>query len=633
MNVFDLFAKISIDTRDYEEGIDGAKNKSTTFFDVLKANLTSQAIIGGVKKISSAFADLGKSAINAYADYEQLTGGVETLFKTSSDIVMQYADNAYKTAGLSANNYMETVTSFSASLLQSLGGDTEKAAQTADLAITDMADNANKMGTAMESIQNAYQGFAKQNYTMLDNLKLGYGGTKEEMARLLEDAAKLKGLSGVDAAIYANKGVNGDLASIIDAIHTIQTEMGITGTTALEASSTIQGSIASMKAAWANFIGGMADPDQDFDALLGGLVDSVVTVGDNLLPRIQMLLPRLLDGLTQLASNILPYIPPTLQTLLPALIDGATSLISGLVDVLPDILTTAINAVPQLIESAGELITVLANGIAKSLPELIPTIVDVVLQIVETLIDNVDMLVDAAIAITVALAEGLINALPRLIEKAPVIVSKLVTAIVENVPKLLTAAWELIKSLATGLIENLPEIGKAALEIVNTLAQGIADLWESIKDVGKNIVMGIWDGISAMATWIKEKVTGFFGGIVDGVKGFLGIHSPSTVFADVGKNMALGLGEGWDDEFSSIKKGITSGLDFGTANVDFAASGLGVSSAGIVNGLSSGFDTERATGPFIINLSTGDGQKLATWLLPELIGRAKANGTPIVNPA
>lgn len=211
--------------------------------------------------------------------------------------------------------------------------------------------------------------------------------------------------------------------------------------------------------------------------------------------------------------------------------------------------------------------------------------------------------------------------------------SKLVTAIVENVPKLLTAAWELIKSLATGLIENLPEIGKAALEIVNTLAQGIADLWESIKDVGKNIVMGIWDGIAAMATWIKEKVTGFFGGIVDGVKGFLGIHSPSTVFADVGKNMALGLGEGWDDEFSSIKKGITSGLDFGTANVDFAASGLGVSSAGIVNGLSSGFDTERATGPCIINLSTGDGQKLATWLLPELIGRAKANGTPIVNPA
>ena len=517
---------------------------------------------------------------------------------------------------------METVTSFSASLLQSLGGDTEKAAQTADLAITDMADNANKMGTAMESIQNAYQGFAKQNYTMLDNLKLGYGGTKEEMQRLLDDAEKLSGKK-FDLSSYAD---------IVEAIHVVQTEMGITGTTALEASSTIQGSIASMKA-WTNFIVGMADPEQDFDALLGGLVDSVVTVGDNLLPRIQMLLPRLADGLTQLVSNLIPYIPPTLQTLLPALIDGAASLISGLVDVLPDILTTAINAVPQLIESAGEIITVLASGIAKSLPELIPTIVDVVLQIVETLIDNVDLLVDAAIAITVALAEGLINALPRLIEKAPVIVSKLVTAIVENVPKLLTAAWELIKSLATGLIENLPEIGKAALEIVNTLAQGIADLWESIKDVGKNIVMGIWDGIAAMATWIKEKVTGFLGGIVDGVKGFLGIHSPSTVFADVGKNMALGLGEGWDDEFSSIKKGITSGLDFGTANVDFAASGLGVSSAGIVNGLSSGFDMERATGPCIINLSTGDGQKLATWLLPELIGRAKANGTPIVNPA
>lgn len=625
MNVFDLFAKISLDTGDYEQELGEAGEKTSSFAGKLKGGLATAAKVGvaALTAAAAGIAALTKVSIEGYADHEQLAGGVDTLFKDTSDKVQEYAANAYKTAGLSANEYMETVTSFSASLLQSLGGDTEKAAQTADLAITDMADNANKMGTAMESIQNAYQGFAKQNYTMLDNLKLGYGGTKEEMQRLLDDAEKLSGKK-FDLSSYAD---------IVEAIHVVQTEMGVTGTTALEASSTIQGSIASMKAAWTNFIVGMADPEQDFDALLGGLVDSVVTVGDNLLPRIQMLLPRLADGLTQLVSNLIPYIPPTLQTLLPALIDGAASLISGLVDVLPDILTTAINAVPQLIESAGEIITVLASGIAKSLPELIPTIVDVVLQIVETLIDNVDLLVDAAIAITVALAEGLINALPRLIEKAPVIVSKLVTAIVENVPKLLTAAWELIKSLATGLIENLPEIGKAALEIVNTLAQGIADLWESIKDVGKNIVMGIWDGIAAMATWIKEKVTGFFGGIVDGVKGFLGIHSPSTVFADVGKNMALGLGEGWDDEFSSIKKGITSGLDFGTANVDFAASGLGVSSAGIVNGLSSGFDMERATGPCIINLSTGDGQKLATWLLPELIGRAKANGTPIVNPA
>ena len=280
MNVFDLFAKISLDTGDYEQELGEAGEKTSSFAGKLKGGLATAAKVGvaALTAAAAGIAALTKVSIEGYADYEQLAGGVDTLFKDTSDKVQEYAANAYKTAGLSANEYMETVTSFSASLLQSLGGDTEKAAQTADLAITDMADNANKMGTAMESIQNAYQGFAKQNYTMLDNLKLGYGGTKEEMQRLLDDAEKLSGKK-FDLSSYAD---------IVEAIHVVQTEMGVTGTTALEASSTIQGSIASMKAAWTNFIVGMADPEQDFDALLGGLVDSVVTVGDNLLPRIQM---------------------------------------------------------------------------------------------------------------------------------------------------------------------------------------------------------------------------------------------------------------------------------------------------------------------------------------------------------
>lgn len=249
---------------------------------MLKANLTSQAIISGVKKLASAVTEIGKASFEGYSQYEQLVGGVETLFKESAGIVQNYAKTAYKTAGLSANEYMSTVTSFSASLLQGLGNDTAAAAEYADMAITDMADNANKMGTSMEAIQNAYQGFAKQNYTMLDNLKLGYGGTKAEMERLLEDAAKIKAANG-EMVTYSIDS----FADMVDAIHVVQTEMGITGTTAKEAESTIEGSIASMKSAWANLATGMADDTADMGQLTQDFVDSVNIAAGNIIPRIK----------------------------------------------------------------------------------------------------------------------------------------------------------------------------------------------------------------------------------------------------------------------------------------------------------------------------------------------------------
>lgn len=284
-------------------------------------NTAVKASAAAVGAASAGVAALGTACINAYADYEQLVGGVETLFKDSAETIHSFADNAYKTAGLSANEYMETVTSFSASLLQSLDGDTEKAAAAADLAITDMADNANKMGTAMESIQYAYQGFAKQNYTMLDNLKLGYGGTKEEMQRLLADAEKLSGVK-YDLSSYAD---------IVEAIHVIQTEMGITGTTAKEASTTIQGSVASMKAAWANLMVGMADDTQNFDMLLSNFIESIGTVADNLLPRIGVVI----EGMGKLVAGLAPEIASALPTLtnelLPNLVELGVQSISALV--------------------------------------------------------------------------------------------------------------------------------------------------------------------------------------------------------------------------------------------------------------------------------------------------------------
>lgn len=445
MNLLDLFVKIKVDTGEVDKELDQTGKKATNFGELLKANLASQAIIGGVKAVAGAIKNIGQAAIENYGEYEQLVGGVETLFKTSADTVMQYASNAYQTAGMSANEYMTTVTAFSASLLQSMGGDTDAAAEKANLAITDMSDNANKMGSSMESIQNAYSGFAKQNYTMLDNLKLGYGGTKEEMQRLLDDANALNAAQGN----YTNYTID-SYADIVDAIHTVQTEMGITGTTQLEASTTIQGSIASMKAAYDNFITGLGDENADMSELITNLLGSTVTMAENLLP------------------------------------------------------------------------------------------------VVERILENIGVVVQ---------------------EKGPEMIEKFVGYAVEKLPQVIELGMKMVLAIVSGLAENLPQIVRSVLDMMATIVKTFVSSLPDIVNVGKQIVKGLWEGIKAMGSWIKEKVGNFFSGIVSGVKSKLGIHSPSRVFAGIGENMALGLGEGWGNEYDSIKRGITGGMDFGTAQI------------------------------------------------------------------
>ena len=325
--------------------------------------------IGGLGKMTgaavaaagAAAVALAKQSIEAYADYEQLAGGVETLFKTSSDRVMQYASRAYETAGLSANEYMETVTSFSASLLQSLGGDTAAAAEVADRAIIDMSDNANKMGTSMESIQNAYQGFAKQNYTMLDNLKLGYGGTKEEMARLIKDAASMK-------EAQAELGVTVDESSmsfgnIVNAISVMQKQMGIAGTTAKEAGSTISGSVNAMKASWQNLLVGIADENADFDALVDNFVNSVITAGENIIPRIETILGGLGNLIRSAAEKLVPTVVTYIVSNLPNIVQAGIQLVVTLAGAL-------IQALPQLIASVPQIINAVVNGLRSSFPSI-----------------------------------------------------------------------------------------------------------------------------------------------------------------------------------------------------------------------------------------------------------------------
>nr|DAR07953.1 MAG TPA: tail tape measure protein [Caudoviricetes sp.] len=454
------------------------KNTSVVsqFGGALKSGLAvaAKAAAAATAAAAGAVIALTKSAVENYGEYEQLVGGVETLFKDSAGTVEEYAKNAYKTAGLSANEYMETVTSFSASLLQSMGNDTEAAAEKADQAITDMSDNANKMGTDMQSIQNAYQGFAKQNYTMLDNLKLGYGGTKEEMQRLIDDANALNAAQGN----YTNYSIE-SYADIVDAIHTVQTEMGITGTTALEASTTIEGSVSAMKAAWSNFVTGLGNDNANISELSAQLIESVGTVAENVLP------------------------------------------------------------------------------------------------VVETVLKNI------AVAVQ---------------EDGPAMIEKFVSYAIEKLPEVISLGLQMVVSLVKGIAQNIPQIVTSVLNMIATIVQTIWDSLPDIIEVGKNIVRGLWEGIKAMASWIGEKISGFVGGLVDGVKGVLGIHSPSRVFAGIGQNMALGLGQGFERQMQRVSSGIQDAIPTPTVDTVYNAA------AGMVNGLAlAGGGVYRVEIPLYIN--------------------------------
>lgn len=597
--MFDLYAKITLDTSGYENGLDNASGKASGFADKLKSGLATAAKVGAAALTAAAtgMAALTKASIDQYAEYEQLVGGVDTLFKTASDKVQEYAANAYKTAGMSANEYMDTVTSFSASLLQSLGGDTEKAAQKADQAITDMADNANKMGTGMEMIQNAYQGFAKQNYTMLDNLKLGYGGTKEEMERLLADAEKLSGQK-FDISSYSD---------IVDAIHVVQTEMGITGTTAKEAASTIQGSVSAAKSAWSNLITGIAADNADLDTLIGNFVSSVETAAGNIIPRVSVMLGGISQLVTSASTTIIPMVITTITDNLPALLQAAVALVGALGQGI-------IDSLPAITQAAIDILFFLANGLIENLPTLIDGIVQVTLTIVQMLTspDFLTQLIETAILLIMTLAQGLIDAIPQLIVAVPMIIGNLLAAIIVElpniiqmgidllfalidgiikcIPELVAAVPKLIIALVNGIVNNLDKIILAAPQIIVSLITGIigaipeliaavprviAAIADTIRNydwggIGRNIVQGLKDGIAGMwdniKDWFNEKVNS----LVGGVKRILGIHSPSKVFAGIGGFMAEGLGEGFSDEFASVKNDIEGSMNFdaGTITAD-----------------------------------------------------------------
>ena len=619
-NVFEMFGSIDADNKQANDAIDETTTKakeSSGLFDKLGKGLkilgTGMAVAAGVA--GTAAFGLSKQVISAYADYEQLVGGVETLFDKSADKVQEYADRAFRTAGMSANEYMETVTGFSASLLQSLGGDTEKAAKVADQAVVDMSDNANKMGSDIESIQNAYGGFAKGNFTMLDNLKLGYGGTKEEMERLLADAQKISGIEyNLDS-----------FADLTEAIHVVQTEMGITGTTAKEATETISGSIAGMGSAWQNLLAGMGNSNADIGKLVDDLVEQFGYVVKNITPvlgNIVNALPPLLNGLLKAVADLLPTLLTAVTELFSQVLQTLLTLLPGLIPVVIDTLMTLVQTIidnlPMFIDVAMQIIVALVTGIGQALPTLIPAAVQAIITVVQGLISNMPMLLDAALQLINGLAQGLLTALPMLIQALPSIINGLVgffigaipqiidagitllislvealptiiAAIVDAIPQIITsvvrafgdAIPQLIQAgikLFIALIENLPQIIIAIVgaipqimvaiidgflsyisELGNVgyeLITGFIDEFTSIDwlEIGTNIIAGIGNGIKNSAGALWDSAKSVMGGFKDNVLDFFGIHSPSRWGRDfVGKWIPLGIAGGIEDEGDSIQ--------------------------------------------------------------------------------
>ena len=514
-----------------EAGSRGGASFSSAFASGLGA--VTAAATAAVTAAAAGVASLANEAVSAFADYQQLVGGVETLYGDQFDTVMQNASEAYRTAGLSANKYMETVNGFAASLTNSLGEEYAwQAANYANEAVIAMADNANKMGTSMEAIQNAYAGFAKGNFTMLDNLKLGYGGTKEEMERLLRDAEQMEGY--MEGALSIDS-----FADITEAIQIVQDHLGITGTTAAEAADTISGSLAMTKSAWTNLVAGMANPDADLGMLIDNFVQSGLTALNNLMPTIQQALVGIGQVITQITPIIVQMLPGLINTLVPPLIEAAIQLVNALVQALPDIISilleqlpamidlivnTILTMLPMIIDLGFQFIMALADGLIQNLPTLIPAIVDVVLSIVDKLTDpdTLVMLIDAAIQLILALAEGLIRALPKLIEKAPQIVMNLVEAVIKAAPKILEAGAELIFKLIEGILMVIGQLVTTGADLVQSVKDGFWEKVEGAKEWGKDLVQNFIDGIKAKWENLKSTVTD----LASTIKSLLGFSEP-----------------------------------------------------------------------------------------------------------
>lgn len=537
LEIFKLLGKIAISGADeakneVSETTEHAKRKGT---ELLKSigKIGAAAVAAG----STAVLAIGKQALSAYADYEQLAGGAELMFGEAYDFIAEKAKNAYSTVQMSQNDYLQQVNGFATGLKTALGGNEQAAAELADRIINAEADVVAATGNSQEAVQNAFNGIMKSNYTMLDNLQIGITPTKEGFQEVIDKVNEWNAANG-RATAYQIENLADCQNALVDYIEMV----GMQGYAANEAASTIQGSVASMKGAWSNLLVGIADENADFKTLTSNFVDSLVAVGANIIPRVNVIIQGLTQLITQASQTIIPLV---VQTLLENL--------------------------PSIIAAGMDLIMALVNGVLDNIDLLVDCVLELIDVIVDKLIENLPKLIDGGIKLTVALANGLIKAVPDLLSKIP----------------------QIIYAIVNGLVSGIPDV----------------------MEVGKNMVRGVWEGIKGMGDWLWNCVKGFFGGIVDGVKNFLGIASPSKVFAGIGGFMAEGLGEGFDDQFKDVKKAIESNMNFDAANASINVSGNVQRQVG---GVAAAAQTAQSNNDRSIHLTVvaPNGKELARFIAP-----------------
>ena len=546
-DIFEIVGKVSLDGLDKAEkdlrGFSDTGEQSASKLSKLGsiAGAVGKGVLIGTGAVATGAVALVKSVSGAYGQLQQSIGGIETLFGDSAQKVIENANNAYTTAGISANDYMQQVTSFSASLLQSLGGDTQKACDSADMAIRDMADNANKMGTSMEMIQNAYQGFSKQNYTMLDNLKLGYGGTKAEMERLLADAEKISGIK------YDISNLN----DVYSAIHVIQQELGITGTTALEAGETIEGSFNSLSASWENFIAGLGNPDADMKLLVDNLAKGISGAITNVIPVINNMvavLPTVMDALIGAVNDMLPTLITTFTELITQVINAIVQLLPTLipmvVETLKSVINTLVENLPLIIDAVILLVTEVIKALSEMLPQLIPTIIQAIVDIANSLLENLPIILDAVLKIVLGIADSLlVNGIPILINALPQLINGIINFLVGSIPMLIEASIQLfmalvnaipliiealvnalpqiITAIVNGLITATPLLIEASIQLFMALVQAIPVIAVELVNAFPQIISAVMTGLGQLLLQIGEwsgtllsKVVSFFGDLI-----------------------------------------------------------------------------------------------------------------------
>lgn len=540
MNLYEIAAKILLDDSDYENGIKNATKNGKKLANTLKKSFAavSKASMAAVGATATAIGKVLYDSAKQYSEYEQQVGGVQKLYGTAGksieeyaksvgksvadvkteygnlekaqDLVMQNANNAFKTSGMSANEYMDMATSFSASLINSLNGDTLKAAEQTDVAMRAISDNFNTFGGDIGMIQGAFQGFAKQNYTMLDNLKLGYGGTKTEMERLIADANKYAAANGKAADLSISS-----FSDIVTAIELIQEKQGVAGTTAREAATTIQGSLGMTKAAWENLVTGLSDKNADLGQLFDNLVQSGTTLVGNIIPVVKQGLTSVGKAITEVAPTLTASVIGLITDMLPELVSAAVSLVQSLVqslvsnsgqiiDAAISIINTLVQGLtslaPMLLVGALQIIAQLASGLGKALPTLLPAIVNIVVQAAMAITDPAVLgaVLQGAVSLMQGLVSGLLNSLPLLINAIPTIISNLVDVIVQNAPSMIVASGQLIIQLAVGLLQAIPQILAKLPEIVSSIAGGLVDLAPQLLEAGKSLAKAAWDGIKSL---------------------------------------------------------------------------------------------------------------------------------------